>query len=109
MRSTDRILQTMDRLQREYRFQVRMQGQDSQCQMSGMLGIADMLKDQIGDLRRAHVLHFISWNYADAEGFRRFGADADLDRPLGVDDAFARRAGDKRPWSIRLPSSNQVS
>ena len=80
--------------------------------VEGDIGLlaAGALDDRIGDVGGAHLLDLVAVEDLDAEIVRRMGADADLDRAVRIDDAVACTArATKEPWSMRLPSSNQVS
>ena len=90
----------------------RREGRVEAVDVEGDIGLlaAGALGDRIGDVGGAHLLDLVAVEDLDAEILRRMGADADLDRAVGIDDALlARRAPTKEPWSMRLPSSGQVS
>ena len=54
-----------------------------------------MTEDDIGDLAGAHLLDIVAIENADAAIVGRMGADAELDRACGIDQALARRAADE--------------
>ena len=59
------------------------------------LPAAGALDDRIGDVGGAHLLDLVAVEDLDAAILRRMGADADLDRAVGIDDALAHGARDE--------------
>ena len=75
----------------------RREGRVEAVDVEGHVGLlaAGALGDRIGDVGGAHLLDLVAVDDLDPVILRRVGADADLDRAVGIDDALAHGARDE--------------